>query len=72
MADCELLAGCIFFNDKMPTMPTMTAMFKKNFCKGDSSNCARYMVFKALGRPSVPPDMFPNMTDRARALIDKQ
>ncbi len=70
MADCELLAGCIFFNDKMTEMPTMAAMYKRDFCKGDSSTCARYMVFKALGRPSVPPDLFPNMAARARALIE--
>ncbi len=71
MADCELLAGCIFFNDKMTNMPTMAAMYKKDFCRGDSSKCARYMVFKALGRPSVPADLFPNMTEQAKAIIER-
>ncbi len=70
MADCELLAGCIFFNDQMAMMPTMTGMYKKDFCKGDSSKCARHMVFKALGRPSVPPDLFPNMAERAKKIIE--
>ena len=69
MADCECLAGCLFFNDRMADMPTMANMYKRNYCRGDSSKCARYMVFKALGRESVPVDLFPNMADRARAII---
>ena len=30
------------------------------YCKGDNSGCARYMVFKALGREEVPLDLYPN------------
>jgi hypothetical protein len=69
MADCECLAGCIFFNDKMAHMPTMANMYKRNYCRGDSSTCARYMVFKALGREAVPVDLFPNMADRAKTIL---
>ncbi|MBN2353029.1 MAG: hypothetical protein JXD23_10710 [Spirochaetales bacterium] len=69
MADCVCLAGCLFFNDKMADMPTMANMYKRNYCRGDSSQCARYMVFRALGRESVPVDLFSNMADRARAII---
>ncbi len=70
MADCECLTGCIFFNNKMSNMPSMAAMYKKTYCRGDASHCARYLVFKALGKQAVPIDLFPNMTDRARALIE--
>ena len=69
MADCECLLRCIFFNDRMANMPSTAVLFKERYCKEDNSNCARYMVFKALGKAKVPPDLFPNMTERARQII---
>ena len=30
MADCELLKGCLFFNDKMPEDSGMGSIYKKN------------------------------------------
>lgn len=69
MADCELLEKCIFFNDKMAGMPSMANIYKTRFCKGDFAPCARYRVAKALGREKVPPDLFPNQTERANALL---
>ncbi len=69
MADCELLATCPFFNDRMANMPTSAAMFKKIYCHKDRTDCARYAVFKALGREKVPSDLFPNEMVRARRVI---
>jgi hypothetical protein len=69
MADCECLAGCIFFNDKMANMPGLTDLYKANLCRGDKTACARYMVFKAKGRENVPPDLYPNDTARAKEMI---
>jgi hypothetical protein len=69
MAECSLLPKCIFFNDKMATMPAAADMMKKKFCLKDSSTCARFMVCSALGRERVPLDLFPNNVDRAKALI---
>ncbi|MCM0755038.1 hypothetical protein M7784_07230 [Desulfovibrio aminophilus] len=69
MADCEMLERCIFFNDKMASMPTMADMMKKKYCRGDNSKCARYMVCKKLGREAVPPDLTPSQTDRAEGLL---
>lgn len=70
MVNCESLPGCPFFNDKMANMPSMTALYKKNYCEGgDFEKCARYMVSKTLGKQAVPPDLFPNQTERARELI---
>ena len=71
MADCECLPGCVFFNDKMAKMPSTTDLFKKRYCKGDNINCARYMVFKALGKEKVPPYLYPNMVERAKGVILK-
>ena len=69
MTDCELIAGCIFFNDKMSEFPVTAERMKRDYCKGDNSSCARYRVFKALGRQNVPKDLFPNDTDRANKML---
>ncbi len=69
MADCEMIAKCIFFNDKMAHMPAMAEMMKKKYCRGDNSKCARYLVCKKLGREQVPADLSPAQTDRAQALL---
>jgi len=69
MAECEVLSTCIFFNDKMRDMPGTAAIYKKKYCQGDNSICARYMVFKALGKPKVPSDLFPNQDEKAREII---
>lgn len=71
MAQCELLEGCIFFNDKMKDMPGMSNILKEQYCKSGNSSCARYMVFQALGRPHVPPDLFPQQKERAKSIIEK-
>ncbi|MCD4652071.1 MAG: hypothetical protein K8S56_09860 [Candidatus Cloacimonetes bacterium] len=69
MADCELLSGCPFFNDKMKESSGIGAVYKKKYCLGDSSTCARFMVFKKLGKASVPDDLYPYMLARAKKLI---
>ena len=71
MAQCECLDACPFFNDKMANMPGSAASFKRKYCEGDSSECARFMVFKALGKAKVPADLFPNQVDRAKQVIAK-
>jgi hypothetical protein len=69
MADCECLAKCPFFHDRMANMPSMADIYKQRYCKEDNFLCARYRVFKALGRESVPSDMFPNELDRANDMV---
>ena len=71
MADCELLQGCIFFNDKMEKIPATAEIFKIRYCRGDSSECARHMIFEKLGRSRVTEDLFPNQVDKARTLLAK-
>jgi hypothetical protein len=69
MARCECLEGCIFFNDKMASMPVLAEKMKKRYCLGDNHDCARHMVFHALGRGTVPSDLFPSQQERTHALI---
>ncbi len=71
MADCECLPKCPFFHDRMTNMPAVAEMMKKRYCKGDSSGCARYMIFKKLGREKVPADLFPHMKEVAEQIISK-
>ncbi len=70
MPNCECLAGCPFFNDKMKPEAGVGAIFKRNYCLGDNSKCARYMVFKQLGKQAVPSDLYPNMHDRALKILE--
>ena len=69
MANCELIEKCLFFNDKMANAPATASMFKKKYCEGDNSNCARHMVVEAIGREKVPSDLFPNQADEAKRII---
>jgi hypothetical protein len=69
MAECECLVKCLFFNDRMQNIPAVANMLKDKYCHGNSSECARYMVFKSLGRERVPGDLFPNQVDRAEKII---
>ena len=69
MPDCEMIAKCIFFNDKMANMPAMAGMMKKKYCQGDNSKCARYMVCKGKGREHVPADMSPAQMERAMSIM---
>jgi hypothetical protein len=68
MPDCEYLAACPFFNDKMAEMPSMAGIFKNKYCRGDFLSCARYTVCSALGKSNVPKDLFPNQLSRAQEL----
>ncbi len=70
MADCECLERCPFFNDKMENMPAISNVYKKKYCRADFNNCARYKVFKTLGKAKVPFDLFPNQIDRVDRIID--
>jgi len=69
MARCEIARDCPFFNDRMDVEPQMAALFKLRYCQGSTRDCARYMVFSACGRPSVPIDLAPNDKLRARTIV---
>ena len=66
MAACVCLEKCPFFNDKMANMPAMADLYKKNYCNGDSTHCARFMIFKVKGKDAVPADLFPNNVEKAQ------
>ena len=69
MPNCEYLEKCSFFNDKIQNMPSAADMVKEMYCKGNFKECARYMIFIALGKEKLPPDLFPNDMVKARVLL---
>jgi len=69
---CECISACPFFNDRMANMPAMASIYKKRYCEGNFEECARYIVFKALGKAAVPSDLFPNQKERALRLIKEK
>ncbi len=69
MTGCELLPTCPFFGDRMKYTDGLGALYKQRYCVGDHSTCARYMVFKRLGRAAVPEDLYPNMASRAQEIL---
>ena len=64
--DCECLEKCPSFNDMMKDMPAIADLYKHQYCKTDNSECARFIIFKKLGRDAVPKDLFPNQKDRLK------
>jgi len=69
MGACERIEKCVFFKDKMQYMPSTAALFKRIYCNGDNSKCARYMVFSVMGKEHVPADLFPDQRERALKII---
>jgi len=53
-------------------MPATANMMKKRYCLNDNLQCARYTVFKALGREKVPKDLFPNQIEKAQEIIERE
>jgi len=71
MPECERLAKCIFFNDKMSNMPAMADMYKQHYCRDRFDECARFTVASRLGPEQVPANLFPNDMKRAQELVNK-
>jgi len=67
--NCELLATCIFFNDRMSDYHAAADFLKNKFCLGNNSGFARYLFFRTLGREKVPRDLLPNDNDLGNRLI---
>ncbi len=69
MAMCEKLEKCPFYQGKMTMDSGIGSMFKKKYCEGGKTICARYIVATTLGPNFVPGTLFPNMNDRAKAIL---
>jgi len=43
--------------------------YRAYYCHNGNLICARYIVCQKLGKPAVPPDLYPDQWDRAREII---
>ncbi len=69
MPECERLTVCPFFNETLTTIPTIAEFFQNNYCRGDSSQCARYIALQVIGAEDVPANLFPDEHQIAQELI---
>jgi hypothetical protein len=53
----------------MENRPATANLMKKKYCLGDSSQCARYIVFKSIGKDYVPGNLFPSQTERIEEIL---
>ena len=69
MALCEKLGKCPFYQGKMDMNSGLGSMYKKKYCEGDKTICARYIVATKLGAEYVTNKLYPNMNDAANKLL---
>ena len=70
MSECECLPTCPFFNDRMQGNNELIDFVKQRYCKGTFDLCARYQVFKVLGKGNVPEDLWPLQTSKVKDIIE--
>ena len=46
MGDCERVAKCTFFMEKMPNMPEAAKTIKQYYCRKNYVRCARFVCYK--------------------------
>ena len=71
MATCEKLAKCPFYQGKMSMEKGLGSMYKQKYCEGDKTSCARYTVATTLGPEFVTENLYPNMMDKAKQIIEQ-
>jgi len=69
MATCEKLPKCPFYQGKMSMDSGLGSLYKKRYCEGDKTQCARYMIATTLGPDHVNNNIYPNMIDLANKMI---
>lgn len=69
MAVCENLAKCPFYQGAMKMESGLGSMYKKQYCEGDKTQCARYMVATTVGKEFVTTSLYPNMKQKAEKII---
>ena len=71
METCEKLAKCPFYQGKMDINSGLGQMYKKKYCEGDKTICARYIVATQLGPEFVNNSLYPNMNKVAEKLLEE-
>ena len=70
MEECINLKTCPFFNDtSIKQQSRVVERLKKYYCRDQYNDCARYKIFKEIGKEHVPLHLFPNENDEAERII---
>jgi hypothetical protein len=64
---CKLYKNCQFYRRGFAAMPSTSKFLRKNYCLGDSSDCARFLIATNIGMEKVPDYICPNSFD----MLDK-
>lgn len=66
---CEKFEKCPFYQEKMPCDAGIGAMYRKRYCEGDKTQCARYIVSTKCGPQFVTNSLYPNMHAKAEEIL---
>jgi hypothetical protein len=82
MGECRKIETCSFFGERMHTMPSIAALFKKRLCQGEYSGCARYYLYNYLDEKKyemsneteatiaeLSSTLFPNEFNRVKTIL---
>ena len=69
MAMCEKFEKCPFYQGKMDCDKGIGALYRKNYCEGDKTKCARYIVSTQCGPEFVNNSLYPNMDKKAQEIL---
>lgn len=69
MAMCEKFEKCPFYQGKMDCEKGIGAMYRKHYCEGDNTICARYIVSTQCGPEFVTNGLYPNMDKKAQEIL---
>lgn len=68
--ECELRQYCSLYKEMMSINGAHKHIGSK-YCKQKAEDCARYIVYKKLGKDKIPDDLFPGEVERAFKIIKK-
>lgn len=69
MAMCEKFEKCPFYQGKMDCDKGIGALYRKTYCEGDKTKCARYIVSTQCGPEFVNNSLYPNMDKKAQEIL---
>ena len=67
MPSCPKIEKCPFFHDRMASKPSTAELYKRSYCQGDNTSCARWVASKELAQ--VPLTLFPNQLEKVKELV---
>jgi len=69
MNKCPVLEQCRFFNNIIEDVPSISEALKEQYCLCDHSGCARFFIFREIGKEHLPDDVFPHEMEKAEKIV---